>query len=149
MIESSRGMPQHWHISWRGEPSNVLMETLKHFDRSFSVSVLGTVSPFSQRDTACLVTNTFSARSSCDKPFFDLRSYIISFVVISIRPPCNLFYYGKIVKARNPLLLSCFLTIQLPGIIFFYNLNDAIGPASAYFLIKHQLIGARSPYLIL
>ncbi len=38
------------------------------FDMSFIVSVLGTVSPVSQRETACLVTNRRSAISSWDRP---------------------------------------------------------------------------------
>lgn len=83
MIESSSsGMPQHWQISCRGEPRSVLIETSKSLESSLSVSVFGTVSPFSQRETACLVTKTFSASSSCDIPFFVRSSYIIFFVSI-------------------------------------------------------------------
>ena len=59
-----------------------MIETSKTFESSFSVSTFGVVSPVSQRDTACRVTNTFSASSSCDSPFFVLRSYITSFVSI-------------------------------------------------------------------
>ena len=62
--ESSSGMPQHWQTSFCGEPSSVFMDTSKNRESSFSVSVLGTVSPFSQRDTACRVTNSFCANSS-------------------------------------------------------------------------------------
>ena len=43
-------------------------------------SVLGTVSPFSQRDTACLVTIILSASSSCDIPL-SVRSFKIIFLV--------------------------------------------------------------------
>lgn len=46
------------------------METLNYFERSLRVSVFGIVSPFSHRDTACLVTMTFLASSSCDSLFF-------------------------------------------------------------------------------
>ena len=52
VLSSSSGMPQHWQISLRGEPKRVLIETSNSFDNSFNVSVLGVVSPFSQRDTA-------------------------------------------------------------------------------------------------
>ena len=59
---------------FEGEPifysRSVLMDTPNSFDKSFSVSVLGTVSPFSHRDTACLVTIIFSANSSCDIPLW-------------------------------------------------------------------------------
>ena len=82
MVESSSGIPQHWQISCRGEPKSVLIETSKNFDSSFSVSAFGIVSPFSQRDTACLVTWTFSASSSCERPFFVRSSRITSFVSI-------------------------------------------------------------------
>ena len=84
MISSSSGMPQHWQISRFGEPSSVLMETPKRFESSFRVSVFGTVSPVSQRDTACRVTWIFSARSSWEKPFFVLSSYKTSFVVMFV-----------------------------------------------------------------
>ena len=52
----------------------IARDTPKKAESSFSVSVFGTVSPVSQRDTACRVTNTFSASSSCDIPFFVLNS---------------------------------------------------------------------------
>ena len=42
----------------------VFIDTSKNCERSFRVSVLGTVSPVSQRDTAWRVTNTFSASCS-------------------------------------------------------------------------------------
>ena len=45
-------LPQHWQISCLGEPSRVLMETSNSLESSFKVSVLGTVSPVSQRETA-------------------------------------------------------------------------------------------------
>ena len=79
-------MPQHWQTSLCGEPSRVLMDTLNRFDSCFSVSVFGTVSPFSQRETAWRVTKTLSASSSCDRPFFVLSSYNTSFVPIEIPP---------------------------------------------------------------
>lgn len=66
---SSSGIPQHWQTSCRGEPKSVLIDTSKSLESSLSVSVFGTVSPFSQRETACRVTNSFSASSSCDMPF--------------------------------------------------------------------------------
>lgn len=47
-----QGIPQHWQISCLGEPSRVLMETSNSLESSFKVSVLGTVSPVSQRETA-------------------------------------------------------------------------------------------------
>ena len=56
------------------------METSNSFDKSFNVSVLDTVSPFSQRDTAYLVTMIFSANSSCDSPFC-MRSFKMIFFV--------------------------------------------------------------------
>lgn len=65
---SSSGIPQHWQTSCRGEPKSVLIDTSKSLESSLSVSVFGTVSPFSQRETACRVTNSFSASSSCDMP---------------------------------------------------------------------------------
>ena len=81
MIESSSsGIPQHWQISFLGSPSSVLIETSNSLDNSLRVSVFGTVSPFSQRDTACLVTITFSASSSWDQPLF-VRSSKITFLV--------------------------------------------------------------------
>ena len=80
MLESSRGIPQHWQISCWGEPRRVLMETSNSFERSFSVSVFGIVSPFSQRDTAWRVTWTFSARASWERLRFVRSSRIISFV---------------------------------------------------------------------
>ena len=40
-------MPQHWQTRVRGLPNRVLMETSNSWDSSFSVSVLGTVSPVS------------------------------------------------------------------------------------------------------
>ena len=55
---------QHWQINSLGEPKSVLIETSNNFDNNFKVSVLGVVSPFSQRDTAWRVTNIFSASSS-------------------------------------------------------------------------------------
>lgn len=63
---------------------NVLIETSKSFDNNFSVSVFGTVSPVSQRDTACLVTNTLSASSCCYNPLPVLSSSKIFFVSIKI-----------------------------------------------------------------
>ena len=49
---------------YKRQPKRVLMDTSNSFDNNFKVSVLGTVSPFSQRDTACRVTITFCANSS-------------------------------------------------------------------------------------
>ena len=62
------GMPQHWQTSLCGEPNRVLIDTLNRFESCFSVSVFGTVSPFSQRETAWRVTKTFSASSSRSSP---------------------------------------------------------------------------------
>ena len=39
-------------IDQLGEPKSVFMETSNTFDSNFNVSVFGTVSPFSQRETA-------------------------------------------------------------------------------------------------
>ena len=51
-IDVLQGIPQHWQISCLGEPNRVLMETSNSPESSFKVSVLGTVSPVSQRETA-------------------------------------------------------------------------------------------------
>ena len=80
MLSSASGMPQHWQINSLGEPSNVLMDTSNSFDNRFNVSVFGIVSPLSQRDTACLVTNILSASSSCESPAFVRSCNKISFV---------------------------------------------------------------------
>ena len=47
MVESSRGIPQHWQIRVLGEPNSVLIETSNKFDNNFNVSVFGIVSPVS------------------------------------------------------------------------------------------------------
>lgn len=70
VVAPSSGIPQHWQTSCRGDPSSVLMETSKIPESRLSVSGFGVVSPFSQRDTACRETKTFSASSLCDSPFF-------------------------------------------------------------------------------
>lgn len=59
VMPSSSGMPQHWQMSCRGVPSSVLMDTSNSAESSFKVSVFGTVSPVSQRETACRVTKPF------------------------------------------------------------------------------------------
>jgi hypothetical protein len=51
IASSSSGIPQHWQISFLGEPKSVLIETSNSLDNNFKVSVFGTVSPFSQRET--------------------------------------------------------------------------------------------------
>ena len=56
------------------------MDTSNSLESSFSVSIFGMVSPFSQRETACRVTKTFLANSSCEMPTFVRSCKIISFV---------------------------------------------------------------------
>ena len=63
-----------WQMNCRGVPSSVLMDTSNSAESSFKVSVFGTVSPVSQRETACRVTKTFSASSSCERPLPVLSS---------------------------------------------------------------------------
>lgn len=55
------------------------IKLLRYF---LKISVFGVVSPFSQRETACRVTNSLSAISSCVKLFFVLISFNISLVSI-------------------------------------------------------------------
>ena len=50
--------------------SRPIIESSNSLDNSFKFSVLGIVSPFSQRDTACLVIMILIANSSWDKPLF-------------------------------------------------------------------------------
>ena len=69
-ISSFSGIPQHWHICCRGAPRSVFIDTSNTSLSSFSVSVFGTVSPFSQRETACRVTISLCASSSCESPLF-------------------------------------------------------------------------------
>lgn len=65
-------------------------EVLKDGDR---VSVFGTVSPFSHLETACLVTNSFLAISSCDRLCFFLKLSRTSFVSILFTSLVQLILY--------------------------------------------------------
>ena len=62
------------------------MDTSNRVDSSFRVSIPGTVSPVSQRDTAWRVTWTFSASSSWESPALLRRVWMISWVVIISAP---------------------------------------------------------------
>ena len=67
--------------------------------------MLGMVSPVSQRDTACLVTNTLSASSSWESPCFVLSSKIISLVFIqSSSSVVTILYHIFLVMTSNLLL---------------------------------------------
>ena len=67
--------------------------------------MLGMVSPVSQRDTACLVTNTLSASSSWESPCFILSSKILSLVFIqSSSSVVTILYHIFLVMTSNLLL---------------------------------------------
>ena len=80
------------------------METSNSLESSFSVSVFGTVSPVSQRETACRVTWTFSASWSWEKPRLARSSRRISLGSILITTLPEAYHTGN-KKQSNWLLL--------------------------------------------
>lgn len=107
MLVSSSGMPQHWQTNCRGEPNSVLMDTSNSLESSFKVSVLGTVSPVSQRETACRVTWTCCASCSWESPWLVRSSRRISFVSMSITTLPGLYHSRSQKQSNHPLLYPC------------------------------------------
>ena len=81
MASSSSGIPQHWHISFIVSLSRVFINTSNSFESSFNVSVFGTVSPFSQRDTAfpCQQDHLATLPFSCE---ILIIMFFVSFIFI-------------------------------------------------------------------
>lgn len=108
-------------MSYLGSPKSLLIDTLNSLDNSFNVSILGIVSPFSQRDTACLVTMTLVANSSWDKPLFLWSSKIMSFVSISCTSLGDMIAEMEMVGKQ----LRVSLVMNIYALIF-YSINFII-----------------------
>ena len=112
----------HWQISFLGSPKSVLIETSNSLDKSLSVSVLGMVSPFSQRDTACLVTIILSASSSCDIPL-SVRSFKIIFFVSIIITSVIFIISINLQSEKQPAVAIIYLFPSNPDISQSFHLE--------------------------
>ena len=101
------GMPQLWHARSVWYPSRALMDTLNRSEMAFRVSISGTVSPRSQRDTACRVTKSFSAISFWERPAFFRRSVNTSLNLMGTASFTRPAYHGGDGPSSN---------LRLPGL---------------------------------